>query len=85
MRIPTTFIFIVSFGIAATTANAQTPAAKKDVVISKTVLKSLSANKPKSKKQLGEKAGIVRRTSTLAVNAAESAPTSVHQIKPKSR
>ena len=56
---------------------------QKQVVISKAVLKSMVANKPKSKTPLGARAGIVRRLTVAAAKSGKEAPTSVREI-PKS-
>jgi hypothetical protein len=65
--------------VSVSSAHAQQQT-KKQVVIPKTVLKSMVANKPKSKSQLGAKAGI-RRSKVVAVPPANAARTSVRELK----
>lgn len=76
------FISAAALVLATSSAGAQGQS-QKPVVVSKTVLKSMGANKPKSKTQLGAKAGIVRRKSVVASKPANAQPTSVREIPKK--
>lgn len=53
---------------------------QKQVVISKAVLKSMVANKHKSKTPLGAKAGLVTRKTVSAPKPGNLPPTSVREI-----
>jgi len=77
------FIAAVTLVLSVSTSSAQGQP-HKQVVISKAVLKSMVANKPKSKTPLGARAGIVRRTTVAATKPILPSPTSVRQIKPGS-
>jgi hypothetical protein len=73
---------IVALVLSATIASAQgkTP---KPVVIPKTVLKAMVANKPKSKAPLGAKAGLVKRKGVVAAKPLNQGPTSVREVPKK--
>lgn len=77
------FIAAVTLVLSSSTSSAQGQP-QKQVVISKPVLKSMVANKPKSKSPLGARAGIVRRTNISSTKPMNPSPTSVRQIKPSS-
>jgi hypothetical protein len=81
MTIRTVFIGAAALVLSAASANAQ-GRPPKPVVLSKAVLKSMVANKPKSKTPLAARAGIVRRASVVATKPDKAAPTSVQEIKP---
>jgi hypothetical protein len=83
MTIRTVFVGAAALIFSATFANAQAPASKQ-VVISKAVLKTMVANKPKAKTPLGAKAGI-RRSKVVTGTPANAGPTSVREIKPISK
>jgi hypothetical protein len=76
------FIAATAIVLSASLAGAQGQQ-QKQVVISKAVMKSMVANKPKSKTQLGAKAGIVKRKNVVASKPLNVAPTSVHGIPKK--
>lgn len=75
----------IAFLVAALFVSASGVSAQgqpqKQVVISKAVLKSMIANKPKSKKPLGARIGIVRRASAVPSRPDKAPPTSVREIK----
>jgi hypothetical protein len=75
------FVGAAALILSASSAGAQGQP-QKQVVISKAVLKSMVANKPKTKKPLGARAGLVRRSSVVAAKPEKAAPTSVRAIKP---
>lgn len=79
MTIRAVFIGAIALVLSATSASAQGQP-QKQVVISKAVLKSMVANKPKTKRPLGARAGIVRRASVVATKPENAAPTSVHAV-----
>ena len=72
-----TAAFLLSPSAAA--AQVRTP---QQVVLSEGVLKSIVANKPKTKTPLTAKVGMVRRSSVAAAKSGPAAPTSVGQISP---
>lgn len=80
MTIRSAFIVAAALLLPASGASAQGQQ-QKQVDISRTVLKSMVANKPKSKKPLGAKIGIIQRASALPSKQGEAAPTSVSEIK----
>ena len=80
MNIRIGFVGAIALFISASSASAQGQP-QKQVIIPKTVLKTMIANKPKSKTQLGAKVGI-RRSTVVTAKPANAAPTSVRQISP---
>ena len=54
---------------------------QKQVVIPKSVLKTMIASKPRTKAPLGARAGIVLRRNVVGTKPANAGPTSVKQIK----
>lgn len=72
------FIGTLALVLAAPTAGAQGKA--QQVVLSKAVVKSMTANKTKSKTPLGARAGIVRKAGVEATNPDHATPTSVREI-----
>ncbi len=70
----------VALVLSASTASAQ--AKTQQIILSKGVVKSMTANKTKSKTPLGERAGIVRKPSVEAGKSAPAAPTSVRETIP---
>lgn len=83
MTIRTVFVGAVAFVLSGSAAAAQGQP-QKQVVLSKAVLKSMVANKPKTKTPIGARAGIVRRTNVVATKPEKLPPTSVRQIIPAS-
>ena len=84
MTIRTVFIGAAALVLSAASANAQ-GRPPKPVVLSEAVMKSMVANKPKSKTPLAARAGIVRRSSVVATKPGKAAPTSVREISPTSK
>lgn len=84
MTIRTAFIGAATLVLLASSANAQ-GRPPQQVVVSKAVMKSMVANKPKSKTPLAARIGMVRRSSVVATKPGNAAPTSVRQIKPSSK
>jgi len=84
MAIRTVLVGAAAFVISAASVGAQ-GAPKKQVVVSPNVVKSMTANKPKSKTSLGSKVGIGRKPSVVAAKTGQAAPTSVREIKPISK
>lgn len=82
MIIRTAFIGAVALFLSGGPASAQGQP-QKQVVISKAVMKSMVANKRKSKAPLGARAGIVKRKNVVASPPANAAPTSVHAVPKK--
>lgn len=70
----------VALVLSASTASAQ--AKTQQVTLSKGVVKSMTANKTKSKIPLGARAGIVRKAGVEATKSAQAAPASVREISP---
>ena len=81
MTMRTAFIGAVVLLISATSAHSQGQP-KKDVVLSRGVLKSMTANKPKTKTPLGAKVGIGRKSNVVVTTSVQVAPTSVTAIGP---
>jgi len=65
--------------LSVSSDNAQGRPAQQ-VVLSQTVMKSMVANKPKSKTLLTTRVGMIRRSSVVATKSAKAAPTSVREI-----
>lgn len=84
MIIRAAFIGVLALAFSAASASAQTKAPKQ-VVISKAVMKSMVANKPKSKAQLGARLGMVQRKSVVPTKQANLPPTSVREVPRVSR
>ena len=75
----TFFLCAAAFICSASAASAQGQQ-RKQVVVPKTVLKSLVAHKPKTKTQLGAKAGIVTRKGASVAKRPDAIPTAVRQV-----
>jgi hypothetical protein len=73
------FVGAAALILSASSAGAQGQSAK-PVVLSKAVMKSMVSNKPKTKKPLGVRAGLVR-SNVAAIKPANAAPTSVRAVK----
>jgi len=70
--------------LSASTAASQGRPPQK-VVLSEAVMKSMGANKPKSKTPLTARLGIVPRSNVVATKRGNAAPTSVREIKATSK
>jgi len=84
MTIRNLFIGAAAIILLAASASAQGRQPQK-VVLSKAVIKSISANKPKSKIPLTARVGMVRQLSVVATKPGQAAPTSVREIRPASK
>ena len=84
MTIRTAFIGAVTLVLSASSGNAQ-GRPPKQVVLSEAVMKSMFANKPKSKTPLTARVGMVQRSGVVATKTGQAAPTSVRQISPTSK
>ena len=84
MTIRTAFIGAATLILSASSANAQ-GRVPQQVVVSKAVMKSMVANKPKSKTPLGSRDGMVRKSRVAATPPGTAAPTSVREISPTSK
>jgi hypothetical protein len=73
---------IAAFVLSTSAVHAQGKSTK-PVVIPKAVLKSMIANKPKSKTPLGAKAGIVKRKGVLAVKPQNAPQAAVREVPKK--
>ena len=82
MTTRTVFIGVAALVLLAASASAQGKALK-PVVVSQAVMKSMIANKPKSKTPLGARVGIGRRANVVAVKPVQLQPTSVSGIAKK--
>ena len=84
MTIRTVIIGAAALVLSASSATAQGKPPQQ-VVLSKAVLKSMLASKPKSKIPLTARVGMVRQSRILAAKATQVAPTSVREIKPAAK
>jgi hypothetical protein len=84
MTIRIAFIGAATLVLSASSVNAQGRPPQK-VVLSEAVMKSMVANKPKSKTPLTARVGMVRQSRITAVKPAQTAPTSVREIAPVSK
>lgn len=84
MAIRTVLVGAAALVLSAASANAQGRATK-PVVVSQAVMKSMIANKPKSKTPLGTRVGIGRKSSVAATKPAQAGPTSVREISPSAK
>lgn len=82
MTIRFAFIGAGIFVAALTPAGAQGRPPQQQVVLSEAVLKSMTANRPKSKTPLTARVGMVRRSSIAAAKKSPAAPTAVREISP---
>jgi hypothetical protein len=80
MTIRIAFIGAATLVLSASSVNAQ-GRPPKQVVISEAAMKSMVANKPKSKTPLTARMGMVRRSHIVAAKPGQAAPTSVREIK----
>ncbi|HYN80174.1 MAG TPA: hypothetical protein VES88_01620 [Gemmatimonadaceae bacterium] len=80
-------IAIIGAAVLVLSASSATAQGKppQQVVLSKAVMKSMVASKPKSKIPLTARVGMVRQSRVLATKPAQGAPTSVREIKPASK
>ena len=81
MIIRTIFIGLAAVVLPVSSANAQGRPQPK-VVLSGAVLKSMAANKPKSKTPFTARLKLVPRSSILTTKPVQVAPTSVGEIGP---
>ena len=70
--------------LSASSASAQ-GRPPQQVVLSRAVMKSMVANKPKSKTPLTARVGMVRQSSVVATKPGQAAPTSVRQTSSTSK
>lgn len=84
MTIRLAFIGAATLALLSSAANAQVRPAQQ-VVVSEAVMKSIVANKPKSKTPLTARVGMVRRSRVAATKAGQEAPTSVREITPTNK
>jgi hypothetical protein len=84
MTIRIAFIAAATLVLSASSANAQ-GRPRQQVVLSEAVLKSMIANKPKSKTPLTARVGMVRRSSVVATKPGQAAPASVREITPRTK
>jgi hypothetical protein len=82
MTIRIAFIGAATLVFSASSLNAQGRPPQK-VVLSEAVMKSMVANKPKSKTPLTARIGIVRQARTVVLKPGKGAPTSVREISKK--
>lgn len=83
MTIRIAFIGAATLVLSASSAKAQ--GRPQQVVLSEAVMKSMVANKPKSKTPLTARLGMVRQSSVVATKPGQAAPTSVREISPTSK
>ena len=83
MTIRIAFIGAATIVLSASSANAQARPPQR-VILSEAVMKSMVANKPKSKTPLTARLGMVRKASGVTTKPAKAAPTSVGEIIPTS-
>ena len=84
MTIRIAFIAAAALVLSAASANAQGRPAK-TVVLSEAVMKTMVANKSKSKMPLAARVGMVRRSSVAPAAPGPVAPTSVSEIRPSAK
>ena len=84
MTIRTAFIAAATLVFLASSASAQGKPPQQ-IVLSKAVMKSMIANKPKSKTPLTARLGMVQRSSAVATKPGQAAPTSVREVSPRSK
>ncbi len=84
MTIRIAFIGAVTLVLSASSAAAQ-GRPPQQVVVSDAAMKSIVANKPKSKTSLTARVGMVRRSAVVAAKSGREAPTSVREITPTAR
>jgi len=84
MTIRIALIGAATLVLSASSANPQ-GRQPQQVVLSEAVMKSMVANKPKSKTPLTARLGMVRQSSVVATKPGQAAPTSVREISPTSK
>jgi hypothetical protein len=84
MTIRIAFIGAATLVLSASSAASQ-GRPPQQVVLSEAVMKSMVANKPKSKTPLIARVGMVRPSSVVATKPGQAAPTSVREIGPTSK
>ena len=86
MTIRIAFIAAAALVLSASSAQAQAQGRpRQQVVLSEAVLKSMVANKPKSKTALTARFGMVRKSGVVATKPGQAAPTSVSEIRPSTK
>ncbi len=80
MTIRVAFIGAATLVLSASSAASQ-GRPPQQVVLSEAVMKSMVANKPKSKTPLTARVGMVRQSSVVATKPGQAAPTSVREIR----
>ena len=83
MTIRIAFIGAASLVLSASSARAQGRPPQR-VVLSEAVMKSMVANKPRSKTPLTDRLGMVRKSGGVTTKPSKAAPTSVGEIIPTS-
>jgi hypothetical protein len=81
MTIRIAFIGAATLVLSASSVNAQ-GRPPKQVVLSEAVMKSIVANKQKSKTPLTSRFGMIRQSRGVAAKPGHAAPTSVREIRP---
>ena len=84
MTIRAAFIGAATLVLSALSANAQ-GRPPRQVVLSEAIMKSMFANKPKSKTLLTARVGIVQRSGVVVAKPGHAAPTSVREISPSQK
>lgn len=83
MMIRLVFIGVAALAFSAASVQAQSPAPKQPV-ISESALKSMAGRKPKAKRPMAARVGMVRRT-TVVARDVQAPQTSVREITPPSK
>ena len=84
MTIRIAFIGAATLVLSASAAGAQGRPPQR-VVHSEAVMKSMVANKPKSKTPLAARFGMVRKAGVVPTKVVQVAPTSVREIRPSNK
>lgn len=84
MTTRTAFIGAAALVLSASSVSAQGKPPKQ-IVISEAVMKSMAANKPKSKTPLTARLGMIRQARSVTPKPAHGTPTSVREIRPASK
>ena len=84
MTIRIAFIGAATLVLSSSTVSAQRRPPQR-VVLSEAVMKSMVANKPKSKAPLAARFGMVRWSAVVATKAGQVGPTSVREIVPSKK
>ncbi len=84
MTIRIAFIGAATLVLSTSSADAQ-GRQPQQVVLSEAVMKSMVANKPKSKTPLTARLAMRRQSSVVATKPGQAAPTAVREISPTSK